>query len=531
METDNVPVQYMLVPEEDRVKVEKTKQILVIEDDVVDLWHTVGATQGLSTDVDICRFLLSLYVSRGPGAPQYSSRCSHCNAILTPICINCNLPSRPSSQQTPPAQQAQSSQGSRHLTQQDPFQESSAPSAASARPASPEDSGGWHLPENDDDDSDGAGGLDMEVYGDDAGDVSAVEMERPRGKGPKQGKKQVLAKVSYPKIPSKMLKKRKGSRVAVAAKRKSTRVSPASNKTSTKTCDSSGRVGEGKDTDHTCTKCDSKFMSKRALSSHMNRSSCKPAPLQSTADAQASATASDPSQQDSSHPEAETSKEKESTQEQNGGDKAAEKEENSMELSAEMVDSCLDVSEVVDVHAEPPPDIQDISALDGEHMRAAGDPPLPWTSTLAKEKKKTIGTNICESCGKCFTTRHNLSEHARLKHGAGRGARYTCNFCQKQLNNKGEYHSHLNKHLAVKPHSCVTCHKVFQSVRGLRTHNCSDKRVHACKVCQEKFKSSRVLKSHMYKHDTVPQFRCSTCARKFKQPQGLNRHEKSRCPK
>ncbi|XP_070193659.1 uncharacterized protein [Littorina saxatilis] len=329
METDNVPVQYMLVPEEDRVKVEKTKQILVIEDDVVDLWHTVGATQGLSTDVDICRFLLSLYVSRGPGAPQYSSRCSHCNAILTPICINCNLPSRPSSQQTPPAQQAQSSQGSRHLTQQDPFQESSAPSAASARPASPEDSGGWHLPENDDDDSDGAGGLDMEVYGDDAGDVSAVEMERPRGKGPKQGKKQVLAKVSYPKIPSKMLKKRKGSRVAVAAKRKSTRVSPASNKTSTKTCDSSGRVGEGKDTDHTCTKCDSKFMSKRALSSHMNRSSCKPAPLQSTADAQASATASDPSQQDSSHPEAETSKEKESTQEQNGGDKAAEKEENS----------------------------------------------------------------------------------------------------------------------------------------------------------------------------------------------------------
>ncbi|XP_070193647.1 myoneurin-like isoform X3 [Littorina saxatilis] len=524
METDNVPVQYMLVPEEDRVKVEKTKQILVIEDDVVDLWHTVGATQGLSTDVDICRFLLSLYVSRGPGAPQYSSRCSHCNAILTPICINCNLPSRPSSQQTPPAQQAQSSQGSRHLTQQDPFQESSAPSAASARPASPEDSGGWHLPENDDDDSDGAGGLDMEVYGDDAGDVSAVEMERPRGKGPKQGKKQVLAKVSYPKIPSKMLKKRKGSRVAVAAKRKSTRVSPASNKTSTKTCDSSGRVGEGKDTDHTCTKCDSKFMSKRALSSHMNRSSCKPAPLQSTADAQASATASDPSQQDSSHPEAETSKEKESTQEQNGGDKAAEKEENSMELSGVLMESYPDVSEEM---------------VGKEETQARGSVPMSIpklaTSTLTKDTE--AARHLCTDCGRWYSQARSLRNHMRRKHPAAHERpRFTCNSCTKVFYETNEFQSHINMHAGMKPFACKTCDSKFANKRSLSRHVCTKSTKDTpvawqCEVCGKEFRAKQRLRLHMLSHDSTPRYSCQWCKCQFKQRQSLKRHEAKRCKK
>ncbi|XP_070193653.1 myoneurin-like isoform X9 [Littorina saxatilis] len=506
METDNVPVQYMLVPEEDRVKVEKTKQILVIEDDVVDLWHTVGATQGLSTDVDICRFLLSLYVSRGPGAPQYSSRCSHCNAILTPICINCNLPSRPSSQQTPPAQQAQSSQGSRHLTQQDPFQESSAPSAASARPASPEDSGGWHLPENDDDDSDGAGGLDMEVYGDDAGDVSAVEMERPRGKGPKQGKKQVLAKVSYPKIPSKMLKKRKGSRVAVAAKRKSTRVSPASNKTSTKTCDSSGRVGEGKDTDHTCTKCDSKFMSKRALSSHMNRSSCKPAPLQSTADAQASATASDPSQQDSSHPEAETSKEKESTQEQNGGDKAAEKEENSMESqSGGVSDKWMD------------------SFVQAEESRVKVKPRPPRFSK----------DHLCAGCGQVFPARtySGFRRHVRLCHGQGKPLHMVCPICPKKFHCTLDFAGHINSHSGIKPFQCDTCQTKFAYKKSLTRHvrdaHPSHKEAVQCTVCGAFFGSARYLKEHEKGHEAgAARYACEFCHKRFKYRASLFKHRK-----
>ncbi|XP_070193657.1 zinc finger protein 497-like isoform X12 [Littorina saxatilis] len=495
METDNVPVQYMLVPEEDRVKVEKTKQILVIEDDVVDLWHTVGATQGLSTDVDICRFLLSLYVSRGPGAPQYSSRCSHCNAILTPICINCNLPSRPSSQQTPPAQQAQSSQGSRHLTQQDPFQESSAPSAASARPASPEDSGGWHLPENDDDDSDGAGGLDMEVYGDDAGDVSAVEMERPRGKGPKQGKKQVLAKVSYPKIPSKMLKKRKGSRVAVAAKRKSTRVSPASNKTSTKTCDSSGRVGEGKDTDHTCTKCDSKFMSKRALSSHMNRSSCKPAPLQSTADAQASATASDPSQQDSSHPEAETSKEKESTQEQNGGDKAAEKEENSMQSKD-------------------------------------GDEEIPEAEVAVAGSSGSAAPGVCHHCGKSFRQYKNLKRHIRDVHCQGEPVVCPEPGCLKSFRRPELLERHRkNKHSDEKPFKCKKCKKKFAMRKTLtqHIHSCGGLKPYVCILCTIAFASRSSLADHRSWSHEGRRFVCRGCSKVFKWKASLNRHCK-KCP-
>ena len=39
---------------------QKRKRITLKEADVVDLWVTVGRSNGLTTDVDIARFLISL---------------------------------------------------------------------------------------------------------------------------------------------------------------------------------------------------------------------------------------------------------------------------------------------------------------------------------------------------------------------------------------------------------------------------------------------------------------------------------------
>ena len=41
-------------------RLQKRKRITLIEADVIDLWVTVGRSKGISTDVDIARFLLSL---------------------------------------------------------------------------------------------------------------------------------------------------------------------------------------------------------------------------------------------------------------------------------------------------------------------------------------------------------------------------------------------------------------------------------------------------------------------------------------
>ncbi|KAK7102960.1 zinc finger protein 585A-like [Littorina saxatilis] len=93
--------QDMSVPEDGQVecKVETIKQIVVIEDDVVDLWHTVGASQGLTTDADVCRFLLSLCFSDREDATHQGVRCGRCNSLLTLVCSKCQLPSQVSSQQ------------------------------------------------------------------------------------------------------------------------------------------------------------------------------------------------------------------------------------------------------------------------------------------------------------------------------------------------------------------------------------------------------------------------------------------------
>ncbi|XP_070193635.1 uncharacterized protein [Littorina saxatilis] len=79
-------------------KVETIKQIVVIEDDVVDLWHTVGASRGLTTDVDVCRFLLSLYFSDGQDA-THGVRCGQCNSLLMLVCTKCQGSSQGPSQQ------------------------------------------------------------------------------------------------------------------------------------------------------------------------------------------------------------------------------------------------------------------------------------------------------------------------------------------------------------------------------------------------------------------------------------------------
>jgi hypothetical protein len=172
-----------------------------------------------------------------------------------------------------------------------------------------------------------------------------------------------------------------------------------------------------------------------------------------------------------------------------------------IDLSAELLDSYLDVSEVVDVQFEiQGPVMTSTPAKDekkkkpknqarergeeGEEEGKVGDKEgeeeekrktrggiereekeekrmTPKKKTREggegeekkkKKLKKQTGEHICEICGKSYTTMHNLTEHGQLmKHDAGSGARYTCTICGKKYNHKDAFYGHTSKHHGLKP--------------------------------------------------------------------------------
>ncbi|XP_070193636.1 zinc finger protein 658B-like [Littorina saxatilis] len=318
MESGETALQVMAVPDDDQVecKVETIKQIVVIEDDVVDLWHTVGASRGLTTDADVCRFLLSLYVSDGQEASLRGVRCGRCNSLLTLVCTTCQLPTQGPSQQGAPSQPCsqnclpsplpshdiplgQSSPRSKMPLQQAPLsgmstQESISSNAASttSKPTTEEVSLTQTLSERDED-SDGF--LNMQISEEDSDNEMDFEPEK---KGQQRVEKDLANRPSQPEVQTEALKAKKICKTAVVVlhrcdtplSRNQTVSKDGSNlnnrsvelsKTKgTELAQGSKPTNKHRDNHrptHTCPTCSEEFVSKRELNIHVKKQACSSA--------------------------------------------------------------------------------------------------------------------------------------------------------------------------------------------------------------------------------------------------------------
>ena len=97
--------------------------------------------------------------------------------------------------------------------------------------------------------------------------------------------------------------------------------------------------------------------------------------------------------------------------------------------------------------------------------------PLPAQSFKDIFTAATIGSNVCNYCGKIMLSKYNLATHLRIHTGE---KSYECQYegCAKRFCHSGSLRSHLLTHTGEKPFKCPHqgCGKRFTHNNNLQRH-------------------------------------------------------------
>lgn len=145
---------------------------------------------------------------------------------------------------------------------------------------------------------------------------------------------------------------------------------------------------------------------------------------------------------------------------------------------------------------------------------------------LRRHMAKHTGQHMCPDCGKSYTTREILANHACPQRP--KVERFSCGVCGKAFTR----HGYLLKHLPVHTgqHTCPVCGKWLRSLDSLANHmrlctQVQEIQLHgqaACSHCQKVFTNAAEFRRHQYEHTHVHQ--CEVCGGRFRNPTLLAAH-------
>ncbi|KAM9364276.1 uncharacterized protein KZ484_010545 isoform 1-T1 [Pholidichthys leucotaenia] len=159
----------------------------------------------------------------------------------------------------------------------------------------------------------------------------------------------------------------------------------------------------------------------------------------------------------------------------------------------------------------------------GEKSVKCSDNDKDWKNESQKKKHHTVKSHVCNTCGKRFRNKCDLSVHDRSHTGE---KPFSCETCGQSFNQRGHLTTHMTIHTGEKPFSCETCGHRFNERGNLKTHI----RIHtgekpfSCETCGQSFNQRGHLTTHIRIHTGEKPFSCKTCGQNFNRLNSLKTH-------